>query len=171
MTQELWDLRKSILDGRYDDALVIVDELELMSRKSYIRNIRSFLIRLMIHLIKNQVEQRLNNSWAASIEGSILEIQDLNLQDNKTSHYVKQDDWEDLLDAAFYAAIKPASAEVFDGLYTPKQLEAMVDKSLIVSIAKKFLNLTYTNSQKSLPGAIDEMLSNLPGGQEWEEGE
>ena len=35
MTQELWDLRKSILDGLYDDALVIVDELELMSRKSY----------------------------------------------------------------------------------------------------------------------------------------
>ncbi len=34
MTQELWDLRKSILDGRYEDALVIVDELELMSRKS-----------------------------------------------------------------------------------------------------------------------------------------
>ncbi|MEH2437574.1 MAG: DUF29 family protein [Nostoc sp.] len=170
MTQELWDLRKSILDGRYDDALVIVDELELMSRKSYIRNIRSFLIRLMIHLIKNKVEQRLNNSWAASIEGSILEIQDLNLQDNKTSHYVKQGDWEDLLDAAFYAAIKPASAEIFDGLYTPKQLEAVVDKSLIMSVAKDFLNLTYTNSQKSLPGAIDEMLSNLPGGQEWEKG-
>lgn len=38
MTQELWDLRKSILDGRYDDALVIVDDLELMSQKSYIRN-------------------------------------------------------------------------------------------------------------------------------------
>ncbi len=48
MTQELWDLRKYILAGRYDDALVIVDELELMSRKSYIRNIRSFLIRLII---------------------------------------------------------------------------------------------------------------------------
>jgi len=26
MTQEIWDLRKSILEGRYDDALVIVDE-------------------------------------------------------------------------------------------------------------------------------------------------
>ncbi|MHC5720456.1 MAG: DUF29 family protein, partial [Nostoc sp.] len=74
MTQELWDLRKSILDGRYDDALMIVDELESMSRKSYIRNIRSFLIRLIIHLVKNQVEQRLTNSWAASIKGSILEI-------------------------------------------------------------------------------------------------
>jgi len=170
MTQELWDLRKSILEGRYQDALLIVDELELMSRKSYIRNIRSFLIRLIIHLIKNQVEQRLTNSWVASIEGSILEIQDLNLQDNKTSYYVKPGEWEDLLDAAFDAAIKPASVEILNGLYTSKQLSAMVDKSLILSIAKDFLNLTYTNSQKSLPGAIDEMLRDLPGGQEWEEG-
>jgi hypothetical protein len=170
MTQEIWDLRKSILEGRYDDALVIVDELELMSRKSYIRNIRSFLIRLIIHLIKNQVEQRLTNSWAASIEGSILEIQDLNLQDNKISHYVKQTEWEELLDAAFDAAIKPASVEVLNGLYTPKRLEAIVDKSQVMAVAQAFLDLTYTNSQKSLPGTIDEILSELPGGKEWEEG-
>ncbi|YAG14992.1 hypothetical protein NSTC745_04345 [Nostoc sp. DSM 114161] len=78
----------------YQDALLIVDQLESMSRKSYIRNIRSLLIRLIIHLIKNQVEQRLTNSWVASIEGSILEIQDLNLEDNKTSYYVKSGEWE-----------------------------------------------------------------------------
>lgn len=170
MTQELWDLRKSILEGRYEDALVIVDELELMSRKSYIRTIRSFLIRLIIHLIKNQVEQRLTNSWVASIKSSILEIQDLNLQDNKTSHYVKQGEWEDLLDTAFDAAIAPASVEIYNGLYTPKRLEAIVDKSQIMDVAKAFLDLTYTHSQKSLPSAIDDMLRNLPGGKEWEEG-
>ncbi|MEH2027150.1 hypothetical protein [Nostoc sp.] len=39
-----------------------------------------------------------------------------------------------------------------------------------MSVTQDFLNLTYTNSQKSLPGAIDVMLSELPGGQEWEEG-
>ncbi|MEH1779969.1 MAG: hypothetical protein V7L26_12785 [Nostoc sp.] len=39
-----------------------------------------------------------------------------------------------------------------------------------MSVGKDFLNLTYTNSQKSLPGAVDEMLSELPGGQEWQEG-
>ncbi|WP_017651627.1 DUF29 family protein [Fortiea contorta] len=170
MTQELWDLRNSILEGRYDDALLIVDELELMSRKSYIRTIRSFLIRLIIHLIKNQVEQRLTNSWVASIKGSILEIQDLNLQDNKTSHYVKLGDWDDLLDFAFDAATDPASAEILNGLYTPKRLLAIVDKSRIIEVAKAFLDLTYTNSQKSLPGAIDNMLCELPGGQEWDEG-
>jgi hypothetical protein len=66
MTQELIDLRKSILEGRYTDALAIVDELEGMSRQAILRNIQSFLIRLLIHLIKNQVEQRLTNSWVNS---------------------------------------------------------------------------------------------------------
>lgn len=67
MTQELADLRASILQGRYADALAIVDELEGMSQQAILRNIESFLVRMRIHLIKNQVEQRLTNSWAASI--------------------------------------------------------------------------------------------------------
>ncbi|WP_366941901.1 hypothetical protein [uncultured Nostoc sp.] len=83
---------------------------------------------------------------------------------------MKQCEWEDLLDAAYDAAIDPASAEIFDGLYTPKRLQGMLEKLLIMSVAKDFLNLTYTNSQKSLPGAIDEILIDLPGGKEWEEG-
>lgn len=94
MTQELIDLRTSILEERYADALAIVDELEGMSKQGILRNIESFLRRMMIHLIKNQVEQRLTNSWAASIEGSLIEIKKLNLKDNKTSYYIKQDEWE-----------------------------------------------------------------------------
>ncbi len=85
MTQELVDLRNSILEGRYEDALIIVDELEDMSKRAIIRNIMSFLIRLMIHLIKNQLEQRLTNSWIASISNSVIEIQSLNLKDNRKS--------------------------------------------------------------------------------------
>ncbi len=85
MTQELIELRASILEGRYEDALDIVDELEEMSKKSILRNIVSFLIRLMVHLIKNQLEQRLTNSWIASISNSVIEIQSLNLKDNGKS--------------------------------------------------------------------------------------
>ena len=83
MTQELIDLRNSIVEQRYTDALAIVDELEGMSKQAILRNIESFLVRLMIHLIKNQVEQRLTNSWAALIESSILEIKKLNLKEIK----------------------------------------------------------------------------------------
>ncbi len=43
MTQELMDLKTSILEGRYGDALFIVDELEGMSKKATLRQIKSFL--------------------------------------------------------------------------------------------------------------------------------
>ena len=80
MTQELIDLRNCILAGRYEEALQLVDELEGMSRKAILQAIESFLVRLLVHLIKNQVEQRLTNSWAASIRDSVLKIQSLNLK-------------------------------------------------------------------------------------------
>jgi hypothetical protein len=67
MTQELIDLRNSILQGNYTEALAIVDELEGMSKKATIRQIKSFLKILLIHIIKNQIEKRLTNSWMASI--------------------------------------------------------------------------------------------------------
>lgn len=83
MTQELLDLRNSILEGRYADALAIIDELEGISRQAILRNVELFLVRLLIHLIKNQVEQRSTNSWAASITDSVRQIQKLNLKDNR----------------------------------------------------------------------------------------
>jgi len=92
MFQELADLKASILEQRYADALALVDELDGMNRKAILRSIESFLIRMLIHLIKNQIEQRLTNSWAASIRGSIIEIKKLNLQDNNTSYYVRKDE-------------------------------------------------------------------------------
>jgi hypothetical protein len=42
MTQELIDLRNSILEQRYSDALAIVDELEGMSKQAILRNIQAF---------------------------------------------------------------------------------------------------------------------------------
>ena len=50
MTQELIDLRTSILEGRYNDVLAIVDELEGLGKQALIRNIQSFLVTLIIHL-------------------------------------------------------------------------------------------------------------------------
>ncbi|OKH28529.1 DUF29 family protein [Chroogloeocystis siderophila] len=167
MTQELVDLRKSILEGRYADALAIVDELEGMSRQAILRNIQSFLLRLLIHLIKNQVEQRLTNSWANSIRSSIREIKKLNLQDNKTSYYVKPDEWEAMLEDEFEEAIYLASEEVMEGNYSPSQLAAIANKKQIITDALKLLVLTYNYSPKELSTVINEILSQLPGGKDW----
>ncbi len=170
MTQELADLRQSILEGRYTDALAIVDDLEGMGRKGILRNIKSFLIRMLIHLIKNQIETRMTNSWAASIRDSVLEIQDLNLQDNQTSYYLKQEDWQSLLEECLSRAISTASVEVREGAYTPFQLKNLVDVPEILRIAGELLDLTYHHSASDLPDIINEYLSQLPGGEDWKSG-
>jgi Domain of unknown function DUF29 len=170
MTQELIDLRNRILEGRYADALAIVDELEGMSKQAILRNIRSFLIRLMIHLIKNQVEQRLTNSWAASIAGSILEIKKLNLKDNQTSYYVNFDEWKPLLQEELETAIRPASLEVMNGQFSRSQLSEMLEREQLILTATKLLVLTYDHSTGELEDLIDENLAQLPGGEEWDLG-
>ena len=170
MTQELIDLRTSILEGRYADALAIVDELEGMSKQAILRNIESFLVRMLVHLIKNQIEQRLTNSWVASISDSLRQIQKLNLKENKTSYYIKQDEWEPFLEEAIEAAIRPASVEVLDGAYNSFQLSDLVNRTEIIMTAQRLLDLTYEHSAKTLPAIIDENLVQLPGGEDWKEG-
>ena len=167
MTQELIDLRTSILEGRYADALAIVDELEGMSKKAILRQIKLFLRILLIHLIKNQIEQRLTNSWASSIRNSILEIQDVNLKENKTSYYINYDEWGSLIEEVLESAIADASDEVLNAAYTQFQLAEMLDKPQLIQNAIKLLSLTYSHPAKELPAVVAENLIQLPGGDDW----
>ncbi|MDZ7963849.1 MAG: DUF29 family protein [Nostoc sp. DedSLP03] len=168
MTQELIDLKKSILEGRYTDALAIVDEFEGMSKQAIMRNIRVYLRILLIHLIKNQVEQLLTGSWASSIRNSIREIKSLNIKDNKKSYYINLCEWENLIEEdVIEDAIADASDEVMNGKFTRSQLSAMLDKSQILSTATSLLALTYTYSPKELSAIMDDRLSQLAGGEDW----
>ena len=167
MTQELIDLRTSILEGRYADALAIVDELEGMSKKAILRQLKSYLRILVIHLIKNQVEQRLTNSWVSSIRNAIREIQDINLKENKTSYYINADEWKNLIEEEVIEdAIADASVEIFNGVYNQFQLAEMVDRNQIIQTAQSLLALTYTYSPKQLPAIVAENLTQLPGGED-----
>jgi hypothetical protein len=168
MTQELVDLRNSIIEGRYKDALMIVDELEGMSKQANLRQIKSFLRVLLIHLIKNQIEQRLANSWVASIRNAIREIKAINLKDNKTSYYINQDEWQTLLEEEIIEdAIADASEEVLNGMYSQFQLPELLDTTGLIQTALKFLELTYSHSAKELPAVIAQALIQLPGGENW----
>lgn len=171
MTQELTDLRNSILQGRYADALAIVDELEGMSKQAILRNINSYLHILLIHLIKNQVEQRLTNSWVASIRNSIREIKKLNIKDNQKSYYVHQDEWKTLIEEEVIEdAIADASLEVMNGKYSQFQLGDIIDRNQLMANAVKFLLLTYSYSAKELPAIVAETIIQLPGGEDWQAG-
>ncbi len=168
MTQELIDLRNSILEKRYADALAIVDELEGMSKKAILRQIKSFLKILLIHLIKNQIEQRLTNSWSASIRNAIQEIRDVNLKENKKSYYINQDEWENFIEEEVIEnAISDASLEVMNGRYNQFQFGEVIDRNQLMQTTLIFLSLTYSNSAKNLPGAVAEVLKQLPGGENW----
>lgn len=167
MVQELIDLRSSVIEGRYDDALVIIDELEGMGKKAILRNITSFLVILLIHLIKNQVEQRLTNSWAASITNALIEIKDLNLKENNKSFYIKPEDWQSCLETAIAKATVSASLEVREGKYNPIQLENLLNQDEIFQTAQSLLTLTYEYAALELPRAIYQKLGKLPGGSDW----
>lgn len=169
MVQELVELRQSIVEGRYRDALAIVDELEGMSKQAILRNLESYLVRLLIHLIKNQVEKRLTNSWVASITDSIRQIKKLNLKDNKKSYYINQNEWSDYLEEAVEVAIIEASVEVSGGIYTPGQLKEIVNCEQILVLAKSLIDLTYNYSAKDLLSVVQENFASLPGGKEWSE--
>ncbi|MBD2625674.1 DUF29 family protein [Trichormus variabilis] len=170
MTQELIDLRNSITEGRYTDALAIVDELEGMSKQAIIRNIQAFLKILLIHLIKNQIEQRLTNSWTASIRNSLIEIKKLNLKDNKKSYYINQDEWQIYLEDEVTLAIADASLEVLNGTLKRQQLSQMLNQPQLILNAIELLAMTYNYPNSELPDIIDNYLVQLPGGEDWNNG-
>lgn len=119
MTQELLELRSLLESGRYPEALAMVDELEDMSKQAILRNIESFLVRLMIHLIQYQVENQLTRSWLASITDCIIQISKLNLKGNQSSYYISQGEWQSFLEDAIEEALLPASFEIFKKLSRP----------------------------------------------------
>jgi Domain of unknown function DUF29 len=170
MTQELIDLRTCIQEGRYADALAIVDELEGMSKQAILRNIQAYLRILLIHLIKNQLEQRFTNSWVASIRNSLIEIKKLNLKDNKKSSYINFNEWDTYIEDEIEVAVRDASVEVLNGIYNEFKLAEIVDKNQIIQTSLKFLALTYSYSAKELPAVVAENLTQLPGGEDWKSG-
>ncbi|OBQ17027.1 DUF29 family protein [Anabaena sp. AL93] len=170
MTQELIDLRNSIVEQRYTDALAIVDELEGMSKQAILRNIQAFLRILLIHLIKNQIEARLTNSWVASIRNSLIEIKKINLKENKKSYYINQNEWDSWLEDEIELAIADASLEVLNGKFKRQQLSQMLNKPQLILTATELINLTYNYQMRELPDVIDNYLGNLTGGEDWQLG-
>ncbi|AFZ34840.1 protein of unknown function DUF29 [Stanieria cyanosphaera PCC 7437] len=161
MTQELIDLRQSILDGRYQDALDIIDELEGMSKQAILRNIESCLVRLLVHLIKIQIEKRTTKSWRSSIANSIVKIKKLNLKDNKKSYYLESGEWQEYLAEALNPALNEACLEVKEGIFDYKQLKQEIDKNQLFNWANSLLNLTYKNSTEQLSEMTLDYLESL----------
>jgi len=159
MSLELLELRQSIMEARYHDALRIIDILDDMSRKSITLNIKSYLIRAFMHLIKMVVEKRLTKSWLYSIRDSLLKIQDLNVMENKKSYYLKPDDWAEYLEETYDDALYEASLEVAGGQYEAEELARLVDKEMVTAMLAQLLADTYHYNRKELARRVGEQVN------------
>ena len=78
--------------------------------------------------------------------------------------------WEQVIEDELEAAIRTASVEVANGAYTSSQLSELVDRSQLMQTQESLLALIYTHSKKELPAAVNDYLTQLPGGEDWKEG-
>ena len=124
--EEILELKECLLSQNYDRALLIVEELEEIGRQDKINNLESFLVILLLHLIKIQVEKRVTRSWRSSIVNSLLEIQKRNRL-GKKSHYIKQGQWQEHFQAAYPDAIVKAASKAFGGIEI-KEIKTLINR-------------------------------------------
>lgn len=133
--EELYTLKELLLKGDVQGAIAIVEELEEMSRDDKINAIASFAVILLLHLIKQQTENRTTRSWEVSIRNSVLEIQKKNKRRRAGGVYLQPEELRLALEEAYPVAINKASLEVEEGRYEPDELEQMVNKEDILNQA------------------------------------
>lgn len=125
--EELYELRAYIEQGRYADALVLLGEMEEMSRDDKINKIGSFLEILLLHLIKGQAEKRTTRSWDISIRNAVEQITFVNKRRKAGGYYLTPEDLREVIAERFPNALRLASLESFEGVYDATQLAEMVD--------------------------------------------
>ncbi len=133
--EELLTLKELLLKGNVPEALAIVEELEEMSRKDIIKTIRSYAVVLLLHLIKQQAENRTSRSWEVSIRNSVREIQRENKRRKAGGYYLSTEELLETLEEAYLNAIDQASLEVEEGRYEPEELEQLVNREEILNRA------------------------------------
>ncbi len=155
--EEILELKDCLLNHQYERAMTIVEELEQMGRQDKINNLESFLVVLLIHLIKIQVEKRVTRSWRSSILNSLREIQKRNKL-GKKSQYIKSNQWSKHFDATYPDAIFKAADEAFGGIEI-QELKSLVKRDKLQNITLELLELTYTLDGDSMVKLICDRFS------------
>ena len=136
--EELLTLKDLLIKGDVPAALLIVEELEEMSRDDKISTIGSYAIILLLHLIKQQVENRSTAAWEVSIRNSIRAIQKKNKRRKAGGYYLTPEELRIALEEAYPDAIDRATLEV-EGRYEPAQLEQLVNRLEILNQAMNLI--------------------------------
>jgi len=137
--EELYELRSYIEQGRYTDALVLLGEMEEMSRDDKINKIGSFLEILLLHLIKRHAEKRTTRSWDISIRNAVDEITFVNMRRKAGGYYLQIDELRRAIDERFQKALRVASLECFGGVYDTDQIAELIDEEQVKLEALRLL--------------------------------
>ena len=151
--EEILELKDCLLNRKYDRAYAIVEELEAMGRQDKINNLESFLVILLVHLIKIQVEKRVTRSWRNSISNSLLAIQKRNKL-GKKSHYIKNCEWDEHIFNCQFEAVLNAAKEVYEGI-DYQELEKLVDLDRLLTSSNELLAETYNKTPREIIVLVD----------------
>jgi len=133
--EELLALRIALEEHRYADAFAILGELEEMSKDDKIEKIYSYMVILLLHLIKQHVEQRTTRSCEFSIHESVKKIRRVNKRRKSGGYYLTESELQENLTQAYSSALKMAALEAFSGQCTEEQLAQKINKERIEKTA------------------------------------
>ncbi|MCL1474202.1 DUF29 family protein [Argonema antarcticum] len=139
--EELLEIKQLLQQGKIDEALLIVDELEEMSLSDKVNKIDSYGVILLIHLIKQNAESRSTRSWQLSIKNAVREINKINKRRKANGYYLSRAELLDILKDAYEIAMEKAASEAFEGRYEAEELATMVEKEGILSQAMQLIEL------------------------------
>lgn len=138
--EELIELRQSIETKDYVKALAIVDELEAMSVEDKLNKIDSYMVILLLHLIKKDAQRKTTRSWERSINNSVRQINKTNKRRKSGGYYAKKEELQEIIIAAFAPALEGAAIEAFEGVYSEQELLNLIDEEKIKQIALELLD-------------------------------
>ncbi|MCF3609103.1 DUF29 domain-containing protein, partial [Planktothrix agardhii 1033] len=136
--EELLTLKELLRQGNITEALLIVEELEEMSKSDKLNKIFSYGIILLLHLIKQSAENRTTRSWNLSIHNSVKQIQRTNAREKAKGTYMTDTELVTTLEDAYDLALEKAALEAFEGQYEAEGLSQLVQREEII---KKAMNL------------------------------
>lgn len=133
--EELIELKELLLANNIPDALLLVEEMTEMSKDDKLNKIFSFSIIVLLHLIKQQAEQRSTRSWDTSIANAVRQIQRTNKRRKAGGTYLTSEELRETLEDAYSSALRQAALKAFEGTYKVEELAARVDQTAIINQA------------------------------------
>ncbi len=137
--EELLALKELLLAGNIAEALLLIEELEEMSKSDKLNKIFSYGIILLIHLIKQSAEKRTTRSWETSIFNAVKQIQRTNKRHQAKGTYLSEEELLETLEDTYESALKNAALEAFEGQYQPVELSQLVDRDKIIKNAMNLI--------------------------------